>query len=528
VTVRGSRFAALAAACLFLVLPGTAGAASAPSGIGALRICTGCAQNGGDLSRYRYVVLNSWDAPLLPALKAANPGLKALLYKNLSFTMSYGCTNGVDKPYLTSGVGYCDADQNHPDWFLTDPNGSRLNSYYFPQAWTMDVGNPAYQSRWVSNVLNDLHGGGWDGVMLDDTNADMSWHLHGRTIAKYSTAAAWRAATRSMLATVGPALRSAGFLAIPNLYTPWASDYDAQATWSDWLQFTSGALQEYYSKWGSDSSGLLAGSDWAYRQKFQSMTEQAGKIFLGLTYAPKADTRSMTWARANFLLFDDPADGGALMFEPTDPEAQDPYVSSWTADVGSPVGARFQVGSAWRRDFTGGAVVVNPTSSTVTVALGGSYVDATGAVVQSVTLGATTGAILRLPASAPAPSPPPPPPPPPPVAPTLTATLSGTTVQLVWSGLGGTRVDVYRNGGWKEAVGNTGSYDDKLPRNPKDTYSYRLCSAGTSTCTPTVVVATGTRAPAAAAPNVRRAHRDGPAGAMRLRREVRRLQRIRR
>ena len=56
----------MAALSLF-AFPGVAHAA-APSGIGALRICTGCSTSGGDLSRYRYVVLNSWDAPLLPAL----------------------------------------------------------------------------------------------------------------------------------------------------------------------------------------------------------------------------------------------------------------------------------------------------------------------------------------------------------------------------------------------------------------------------------------------------------------------------
>src|SRR5204863_506767 len=158
----------------------------------------------------------------LPALKAANPGLKALVYKNLSFTDSYGCSNGVDQARLSTGVGYCDADHNHPDWFLTDSSGGRLNSYYFPHAWTMDVGSPAYQSKWLSNVLADVRAGGWDGVFMDDTNTDMSWHLHGRTIAKYPTSASWRAATRSMLANVGPALTSAGFLAVPNLSDPWA------------------------------------------------------------------------------------------------------------------------------------------------------------------------------------------------------------------------------------------------------------------------------------------------------------------
>jgi hypothetical protein len=391
--VTARRLALAAAALSILACPGIARAASTPAGIGALRICSGCAPSGGDLSRYRYVVLNSWDAPLLPALKAANPGLKALVYKNLSFTMSYSCSGGTDNRYLPSGVGYCDADRNHADWFLTDPAGSRLSSYYFPQAWMMDVGNAGYQARWLSNVLTDLRSGGWDGVVLDDTNADMSWHLHGRTIARYPTSASWRTATRSMLANVGPALRGAGFLAIPNLSTPWASDYDAQATWSDWIQFTSGAIQEYYSKWGSTSSGWFAGNDWTYRQRFQTLTEQAGKIFLGVTYAPKGDARSMAYARANFLLFDEPANGGALIFEATDPEAQDPYSPSWTADVGSPVGPRFQVGSAWRRNFTGGTVVVNPTTSTLTVDLGRSYTTLGGSTTSSVTLGPTTGAM---------------------------------------------------------------------------------------------------------------------------------------
>jgi Hypothetical glycosyl hydrolase family 15 len=399
--VTARRLALLAAALSLFASPGLAHAAGAPTGIGALRICTGCAASGGDLSRYRYVVLNSWDAPLLPALKAANPGLKALVYKNLSFTMSYGCSNGVDNRYLSAGVGYCDAERTHPEWFLTDSGGSRLNSHYYQQAWMMDVGNPGYQARWLSNVLTDLRSGGWDGVMLDDTDADMGWHLHGRTIGRYPTSASWRAATRSMLATVGPALRSSGFLAIPNLSTPWASDYDAQATWADWIQFTSGAAQEYYSKWGSSSSGWFAGNDWTFRQRFQALTEQAGKIFLGVTYAPKGDERSMTWARANFLLQDEPANGGALIFQATDPEAQDPYSASWTADVGSPVGARFQVGSAWRRNFTGGTVVVNPTSSTVTVDLGARYTTSSGSATRSVTLGPTSGAILRTSVSSP-------------------------------------------------------------------------------------------------------------------------------
>ncbi|HKD34841.1 MAG TPA: putative glycoside hydrolase [Gaiellaceae bacterium] len=477
------------AALVVLALPGTGGAQSArtaaspESGIGALRICTDCAEIAGDLSRYKYVILNSWDAPMLPALKAQNPGLKALVYKNLSFTVSYECHNGQDQQYLSTGVGYCDADQHHPDWFVTDASGNRLNSAGYPQAWIMDVGNPAYQATWLQSVLADAHAGGWDGVFIDDADADMGWHLDGRTMARYPTAASWRAATRSMLASVGPALTSAGFLAVPNFYTPWSSSYDAEATWRDWLQFVSGGSQEYYSKWGYGSSGWFSGNDWTFRQGFQAATEQAGKIFLGITYAPSGDTRTMTWARANFLLFDNPANQGALVYEFSDPEAQDPYSPVWAEDVGTPSGDRFQVGSAWRRNYSRGTVVVNPTSATVTVQLGGTYYQDDGTAVSSVTLGPTTGAILR--------SQGPPPPPPPPQAIALAASLSGTSVRLAWTGMSSSSTDVFRNGRRVATVSNSGAYTDRLGRHAHGTYTYRVCVAGTSTCSPDVSVAAG-------------------------------------
>jgi hypothetical protein len=523
VTAAGSRRFVLVAALFALVLltgrVSTAHAASAPGNIAALRICTGCAQAGGDLSRYRYVILNSWDAPLLPSLKAANPNLKALVYKNLSFTVSYGCSGGVDLPYQSTGVGYCDANSNHPDWFLTSPAGGRLNSSAFSQAWMMDVGNPGYQAKWLSNVLADARSGGWDGVFMDDADTDMGWHLNGRTMAKYPTSATWRAATRSMLAAVGPALKSAGLLALPNLSAPWAADYDAQATWSDWLQFTSGAAQEYYSKWGSTSSGWFAGSDWTYRQKFQTITEQAGKIFIGITYAPRSDTRSMAWARANFLLFDEPGSNSALMYELSDPEAQDPYVPSWTADVGTPVAARFQVGSAWRRNFSNGTVLVNPTGSTVTVPLEQPYLRDDGASTTSVTLGPTSGAILRSSSGTTAP---------PPASPSLAASVSGTKVALRWTGLKASRVDVFRNGGRKATVANSGSYTEDLRHKPKGTYSYKVCAAGTSTCTGTIEVTVGSPPTSAATTSSRRVFHvarfdwSRPAGLRRARHAIRR------
>jgi hypothetical protein len=90
------------------------------------------------------------------------------------------------------------------------------------------------------------------------------------------------------------------------------------------------------------------------------------------------------------------------------------------------------------------------------------------------------------------------------VPPSLNASVSGTKVALHWAGLMASRVDVFRNGGRKATVANSGSYTDDLKRKPAGTYSYKVCAAGTATCTGTIRV-TVAPAPSAAGTLSRRA-----------------------
>ena len=373
-------------------------AAGSRSSLGIIRICTSCTSYGMDRGgNYGYVLLHAWQSDLISRLKAANPNVKVLAYKNMSATYSYACADGLDKLY-PAGVGYCDANAHHPGWFLTDTAGARIQFCDYAGLWQMDVGNRDYQNAWAANVAADLHARGFDGVEIDDVNWTQQSHLCGRTIAEYPRNGDYGAATRSFLARVGPALKSQGFLVLPNIALPYSSsNYE---TWRDWISFTSGAIQEHFSKWGTGTTQQFADADWRWRQGFLPLTEQAGKIFLGITYAPMSDVRSMAYARANFLL---DWDGGpsALIFEPSEPEAQDPYSASWTQDIGSPLSARYQVGAAWRRDFSGGTVIVNPSGSmTQRVALGAPFVAGDGATVTSVTVAPTTAAILARPVAA--------------------------------------------------------------------------------------------------------------------------------
>ncbi|HWL34254.1 MAG TPA: putative glycoside hydrolase [Gaiellaceae bacterium] len=454
-----------------------AGAAAAPS-TGLLKI-GGPFPAGVDAGNYQYVVLHSDRAALIPALKAANPQLKVLVYKDMAAALSWA---GTTK--LPAGVSMAEAEAN-PEWFLNDTNGRRIEWCDYAGDWQMDVGRRSYQDRWATNVGADMRANGWDGVFVDDTNASQSWHLCGRTIAKYPTDAAYASATRSFLANVGPALTSQGFLVIPNIYLPYSSN--ALATWLDWISFTSGGMQEFWSKWGTGATEHFAGNDWTYRQQFLGATQRAGKIFLGLTYAPSSDVRSMRYARSTFLL---DWDGGesALLLESGN--GVDPTDADWMTDIGSPRGARYPAGAAWRRDYSGGTVLVNPSAATVWINLEAPHVNQDGQVVSSLALAPTTGAVLRrLGAAAPVS------PPPAPVVMSdfrLKVVKQGRTgADLYWSGVrAGTAVDVFRNGLKIAPLAGErsftySSYPDRFGRTGRGKVTWQVCRTGTASCSNT-------------------------------------------
>jgi Hypothetical glycosyl hydrolase family 15 len=379
----------LAAAVAAVAICFSAAPAAAAPNIGAIRICSACAAKGGDLARFDYVVLHAWEHARIAPLKAANPNIKVLVYKESAATVAYGTHGGVDDPLLPAGVGYGYAASNHPEWFLDDTTGRRVEWSDYPGVWQMDVGNSSYQDTWLANVLGELRRYGWDGVMLDDVMPYPNWHLNGRTLAKYPTIPSYTAATRSFLARVCSGVVAGGFLALPNIGST------SPENWRDWIRLCSGAVQEYWTKWGQDATMHFGGSDWTERQRFLQITQEENRIFLGVTYAPHTDFRSMRYARANFLLDWNGSPKSVLAFEPTTPEAQDPYHSEWTVDVGLPSAAKYTVGGIWRRDFTKGVVLVNPSAESRTVDLGASHTTPAGESVRVVTLASKTGLVLR-------------------------------------------------------------------------------------------------------------------------------------
>jgi Hypothetical glycosyl hydrolase family 15 len=374
-----------AAAILLLMFP----AAAAANVAGQFRVAIGSEASFPSptltAQRNSYIVLQAWEASRAAELKAANPNLQVLVYQNLS-SMAQGTSfSGLS----ASGVNYAEANTAHPEWFLLDTDGSRIAESGYSWLWMADVGNPGYQQQWTDNVLKLLADGPWDGVMMDDTNTTAKYDTDPDAIAKYPTDAAYQAAMRSILAYAGPRIQAAGKLAIPNIGS-W-SEYPEVA--KEWLRYVSGGIDEMFAKWSTTpGQGYRDASGWQTQIEEIQTTEQMGKRFLAVTQAAASDTQAIRYGWASVLLGAD----GNTAYAAAANYTGETWSSEYEAQIGEPTSRATRIGGgAWERTFSGGLVLVNPTTGTVEVNLGGTYSGSGLTDATSATMAPNTGLILQ-------------------------------------------------------------------------------------------------------------------------------------
>jgi hypothetical protein len=334
--------------------------------------------------RNSYVILQAWEAGRAAELKAANPNLEVLVYQNLSAMAQGTSATGLS----SSGVNYAEADTAHPEWFLQNPAGGRISEGDYSWLWMADIGDPGYQQQWTSNVLKLLASGPWDGVMMDDTNTTAKYHTEPSNIAKYPTDAAYQAAVRSMLAYAGPRIQAAGKLAIPNIGS-W-SEYPEVA--KEWLKYVSGGIDEMFAKWSATpGQGYRDTEGWKTQIEEIQSAERMGKRFLAITQAAASDTQAIRYGWASVLLA---ADGHTAYTAAANYDSET-WSSEYEAQVGEPTSSATEVaGGVWEREFTGGLVLVNPTTTTVKVNFGGTYSGSGLTDASSATMPPNTALIL--------------------------------------------------------------------------------------------------------------------------------------
>ncbi len=246
---------------------------------------------------------------------------------------------------------FCAISQQHPDWFLLDANGNRIQSgsgdYY------MDPGNEGYREFWLSRAREMQETFGWDNLFIDNVEASREKFLNKASgLATYPDDASYQSAVEGFLAFIRQNyFAPRGRLMFGNI----VSNRD-ETTWFNYIQYLDGAMIEAFATgWSGD-----------YRSPFEwetqmSMAEKAlteDKTMILVSRGNQSNTDLQRFAFASYLLI---ANGNAV-FRYTDPDSySEPWVySDYQIDLGNPLGNRYRSDFSWRRDFTRGYVTVNP------------------------------------------------------------------------------------------------------------------------------------------------------------------------
>lgn len=343
-----------------------------------------------EASRRSYVVLNAWESDLAAKLKAANPKIQTFVYKDLSSTRGYACSDGVDDSALPTGVGYCSAD---PKWFLLDQDGKRFEYDGYEGHWQMDVGNTDYQNAWADNVIASS-AKVFDGVFMDNALFACDTYHEGVCPASYPTDESMRDAYRSMLANTRQKFVDAGLKTIANLSN--ARLYDG--AWDSYVEYLDGGFDEWWLTFGDHDLLSEYEQGWGRQVAEIAANEAKGKITLVQPHHSGAE-QPFRYAYASYLL----AAGSHAAISEIQETDRYGDASQWRPEydwnLGAPLGEHHEVApNVHERDFECGTVIVNANrtgSAAVTVRLPATHTNEKGRAIRAVSLKGTTGTILR-------------------------------------------------------------------------------------------------------------------------------------
>lgn len=306
------------------------------------------------------------------------------------------CTASPANNQIANRAGdFCWISQNNPDWFLLDTNGNRMKTSPTSNYYRMDPGSDGWRNFFVTRLLEIQQQKGWSGLFLDNVEASLSEiQRDGLTPAKYPDNAGYQAAVRGFLQYLSQNYSQPYNRPVIGNIIARQDD----ATWYSYNQYMSGAMQERWSvAWSS--TDYLSENKWKSDMALAEQTQSQGKYIILVAPGNKTDANRQNFAFASYLLISN----GMAAFRYAD---EDAYGEVWlynnySVDLGTPLGARYQNGTSWRRDFTRGFVVVDPVKRTAIISTSQATAPtATTVPTQAPTLVPTT--VPNTPTSVPA------------------------------------------------------------------------------------------------------------------------------
>jgi hypothetical protein len=332
--------------------------------------------------------------PYVVAMHAANPDLVILAYENATFLDRSVDPNGTAKP---------------ESWYLRNCLGHQLRSKGYG-AWLMDprdIGGGWFDDR-VATAQALLTKSGYDGIFLDMVGPFP-------TTGTYVTDAVTGSFTMPAVPGSSPCSNwsDASWMDTTGALAQRIRSVTGKPTWGNGINhgpwyftkptsrlqpFMDGLMAEAFVR-GAASGVNAYWNETQWKQDVDMLVDAnaGGRSVLAVTkvWVPATPAQIDAWhryAEATFLL----GAGPTAYFEfRADTALSDDDPLSHLA-IGTPTGAYAKVNGVYRRDFTLGRVLVNPSSVTTTIDLGATYVTFGGATVTALTMKPHSAAILRL------------------------------------------------------------------------------------------------------------------------------------
>lgn len=289
----------------------------------------------------------------------------------------------------------------HPDWILKDASANKL---YIPWGcsggtcpqYAGDVGNPAFRQYFIDQAKAKI-ARGYKGIFIDDVDMDMNvGNGSGQRVAPIDprtgqpmTDDAWKAYFAEFMEQVRSALPGVE-ITHNAVWFAGGGQHDAS---NPYIAREVRAANYVNIERGFNDSGLTGGtggwSVYALMRYADNMHSYGAHVIL---QSAAQDLTAAEYNLSGYLLVSDGAD---LVSTPVG-SLPGQWWPGYDTNLGDATSGRYLWNGVWRRDFTGGFVLLNePGASTKTLSLGGTFTTTSGQQVSSVTLGAARGALLR-------------------------------------------------------------------------------------------------------------------------------------
>ena len=336
------------------------------------------------VGRYAVAILQPWETGAAAYLRERSPGTLLLSYKCLSSVRDY-----EPGPVFSSGVSRREAEaEREGAWFARRRDGSRIQWNGYGGHWQMRVWDPSYRRRWVRNVVEEMRGSPFHGVMADNDVFDDYYGL-GLPLRDVETMAQIRAGVQTLVEEAGAALNGIGRLLVPNI----AESRREEGRW------------ERHSAYGGGFEEVWLG--WSPEDFFDPPTVQAqipplrgDRLCIArVPAAGREDAARLRYAVAALWVF---GGGGRTAVTATahDDYSGAPFLPEQHWELGAAVGRGHRRDAVWSRRFEQGWAAVNFRAGArrARVRVPAGLVDAAGELApRRVTLHPQEGAIFRRP-----------------------------------------------------------------------------------------------------------------------------------